>query len=108
MERDQYLIRRADPSDVDEVYALMRSVWEGLENREVFAVEDLPVEWVRENMTERGFGVTARTPDGELAGMLIVASPGSAADNLGLEAGLSGAELEQVRNMDVAAVLPAH
>ena len=108
MERDQYLIRRADPSDVAEVYALMRSVWQGLENREVFAVEDLPVEWVRENMTERGFGVTARTPDGELAGMLIVVSPGSAADNLGLEAGLSGAELEQVRNMDVAAVLPAH
>ncbi len=108
MQQDQYIMRKAEPSDAEAFYQLMRQVWEGLENREVFAVDDLPLEWVRENMCERGFGISVRTSGGELVGMLVVACPGQDADNYGLEVGLTGASLMMVRNIEIAAVLPAH
>ena len=108
MEQDRYILQRAAPAEAEECYRLMRRVWTELENREVFAVDELSLDWVRENMSVRGFGITARTPEGELAGMLIVVCPGTDEDSYGWEAGLSGEELNRVRNMEVAAVLPEH
>ena len=105
---DGYSLRLARPEEAETLHALMMGVWEGLENREVFAVEDLDLDWVRDKLGPGGFGVVACGPDGRLAGMLLMAYPGLSPENLGWDVGLPEAELNRVCLMETAAVLPAH
>ena len=105
---DGYTLRLAGSDEAEALDALMHGVWEGLENREVFAVDDLDLEWVRDKLERNGFGVAACAPDGSLAGMLLMAYPGLSEDNLGWDVGLSETELPRVCLMETAAVLPEH
>ena len=105
---DGYSLRLARSEEAEALHALMMGVWEGLENREVFAVEDLDLDWVRDKLGPGGFGVVACGPDGRLAGMLLMAYPGLSPENLGWDVGLPEAELNRVCLMETAAVLPAH
>ena len=105
---DGYTLRLAEPEEAELLYAMMRGVWTDLENREVFAVEDLDLDWVRDKLGPGGFGVAACAPDGRLAGMLLMAYPGLSEDNLGWDVGLPEAELSRVCLMETAAVLPEH
>lgn len=107
MSADDYRIGTAAPQEAGSLYSLMRGVWEGLEDKSLFAVEDLDEDWVRRQL-ETGFGVTARTPDGTLAGMLMVCRYGRDAENLGFDLGYPPEALEQVCNLECAAVLPEH
>ena len=107
-QRDGYVLRLAEPGEAEALHALMHGVWEGLENREIFAVDDLDLDWVREKLEDRGFGVAACTEDGRLAGMLLMDFPGLSEDNLGWDAGIPETELPRVCLMETAAVLPEH
>ena len=103
-----YTLALAAPAEVPEMYALMRGVWAQLEDQSVFAVSGMPIRFFEDCVGGQGFGVTARTEDGELAGMLIVHYPGRTEENLGYDLGLSEEELDHVCCMDTACVAPAH
>ena len=86
----------------------MHTVWSGMEDKSLFAVEDLDENWVRERMRDGGFGVVARTEKGELAGMLLVCRYGESEENLGNDLTYPREALNQVCNFECAAVLPDH
>ncbi len=105
---DGYTFRVAEPSKADAFYELMMRVWRGLDNKDIFSVDDLGPDWVRERTGPKGFGISAIAPSGELAGIMIVCLPGADEENLGYDIGLAGDDLMRVALMDVAAVLPEH
>ncbi len=104
---DGYLISLAGPDGSRDLHKLMHDVWEVLDDKSVFAVDDLDEDWVRERLAS-GFGVTARTADGELTGMLIVCRYGLGEENLGYDLGCPADLLPYVCNFECAAVLPEH
>ena len=90
-------------------YRLMHGVWEAMENKDLFAVDDLDAEWIRERLLLSGsFGIAARTPSGELAGMLLVCCYGDDEENLGHDLGYPSETWRQICNFECAAVLPEH
>ncbi|MBR6028313.1 MAG: GNAT family N-acetyltransferase [Clostridia bacterium] len=105
---DGYRLALAAPSEAEAMFALMREVWAGLADKDVFAVGEMPIDFFTSCLNGGGFGVTARTEAGELAGMLIVCYPGLTPENLGYDIGLTEEELPRVCNMDTACVAPAH
>lgn len=105
---DQYTLELATPSDLNETYALVRRVWELMDNKDLFAVENLTKDWFSTYLGSRGFCVTARAENGELAGLLACCYPGLDEDNLGHDLGYSHEELMQVCLMDIGAVAPEH
>lgn len=107
-ESDGYILRTAVPAEADEIYECLMRVWRGLENKELYSVGGLSPAWVRAMLEGGGFGVTARTPEGELAGAFVAVFPGTDPDNLGYDIGMPQDQLSKVCNMDTAAVLPAH
>ncbi len=106
-ETEEYVIDTAAPEDAACFYELMHGVWAGMENKDFFAVDGLDEVWVRQRM-ESGLGIAARTPEGELAGMLLVCRYGRDGENLGRDLGYPGEALDQVCNLECAAVAPAH
>ena len=104
-----YMLARVGPEEAETLARLMHGVWEGMENRDLFAVEDLDADWVRARLSENGsFGVAARAPGGEAAGMLLVCCYGEDAENLGNDLGYPPERLPEVCNFECAAVLPRH
>ena len=106
--QDDYRFRAAGPEEAEAFHRLMREVWRGMEDRELFAVDDLDRDWIAARMTGGGFGVAACTPAGEMAGMLLVSIPGLGEDNLGYDVGMAEDRLPQVGVVEIAAVLPRH
>ncbi|MBQ8653980.1 MAG: hypothetical protein IJ507_03505 [Clostridia bacterium] len=105
---DQYTLGLAAPAELDETYALVRRAWELLEDKDVFAVENLTKEWFATYLGARGFCVTARAADGGLAGVLACCYPGLDEDNLGHDLDYPEQELHRVCLMDIGAVAPEH
>lgn len=101
-----YILAYEDADAAEELHALMHAAWEGLTDKELFAVEDLDADWVRSALTPPGFAVTARSEDGTLCGMLLVCFYGGAEENLGRDIGLTGEALHEVCNLECAAVRP--
>ena len=107
-ESDGYTLGVADPGMADALYEAMMHVWQLLPDKDLFSVGSLTPDWVRERITTSGFGIVARSPAGELAGMMIVCFPGLDEDNLGYDLGMPAEALPAVALMDTAAVLPEH
>ncbi len=105
---DGYVLKLADPREAGEMHALMRRVWELLDDKDLFAVDEIGMDWFEKYLSGDGFGVTARGPAGELAGILLVCFPGMDEENYGWDVGLSGEDLLKACNMEMAAVLPEH
>ncbi len=108
MSTDSYILARAVPEDSDTMYRLLREVYEGLDNKDLFAVETATPAWIQEHISEKGLSVIARTSAGELAGILIVDIPGRDTENLGYDIGLTGSALDRVAHIDIACVAAAH
>ncbi len=102
-----YEIVRVGASEADRLHGLMRLVWEKLDDKSLFAVEDLDTGWMRDQL-DGGFGIEARTGDGEPVGMLLVCRYGLAEENLGHDLGYPETMLPYVCNVECAAVLPEH
>lgn len=105
---DRYTLSLAKAHECHELYTLIRRVWTLMDNKDLFAVENLTEEWFATYLSPRGFCVTARTEDGELAGVLACCYPGLDEDNLGHDLGYTEAELMRVCLMDIGAVAPEH
>ncbi len=106
--QDEYSIGLADEREAEDLHALMNRVWREMDDKSLFAVDDLDAQWVRSRLTDGGFAVTARTADGELAGMVIVCRYNGDEENLGRDLGYPPEALAQVCNLECAAVLPDH
>lgn len=133
MERNLYknnlYIRKAAPSDVDDMYHVMRTAYECLEDKTWYLCDE--IEYVREHVgglqeqtqeqlreraweyaekstqaESKGFGVVACNAAGTIAGCLLLRFPGEAEDNLGRDIGLNTADCAMVVHMESAAVLP--
>lgn len=105
---DHYQIQKTDAEEARELHTLIMQVWEEMPDKELFVVDGTTIDWITSCLKEKGFGITVRTSQGELAGVLIVYFPGENVDNLGREIGLSGEALTQVAHMDTAVVAKAH
>ena len=105
MEQSGFYLKTAADSDAEQIHALMRRVYEGLEDKSLYVCDDLA--FVKAHIAARGFAVMACAKGGELAAALICRYPMAAADNLGRELGLSQEELLRVAHMESAATAPA-
>ena len=106
MSRPVFLLKTAADGDAQQIHALMRYVYEELEDKSLYVCDDL--EFVRTHIAQRGFAVMACTKEGELAAALICRYPMAEKDNLGRELGLSEAELLRIAHMESAVVAPAY
>lgn len=97
-------LRLADSSDVAEIYNMMKTVYDGLENKELFVCDDM--EFVKLHIQEKGFIVVACEENGDMAGCFIFRYPGLDEDNLGRDIGLEDSCLTKVVHMESAAVMP--
>ena len=105
---DGYRLTQEDERMAGLFYGIVRSVWEELPDKSLFAVEKMGPDWYERNLRLPGFGVLARDASGAPAGVLIAVVPDGGEENLGRDAGLPEEALPRVIHMDTAAVLPQH
>ena len=105
---DGYTLERTDERAAELFYTLVRAVWEGMENKDLFSVGHMDLSWYEQHMRAPGFGVLARDEKENPAGILIAVMPDGEERNLGEDIGLPEEELPKVIHMDTSAVLPAH
>ncbi len=105
---NNYVFSRASVREAPAFHTLMRSVYEGMPDKDLFAVGEISPEWMQEALTPPCFGVSARTGSGELAGMLVVVAPPDWDHSLAKKAGLAPALLPLTMEMDMSCVSPQH
>lgn len=98
-------LRLAELADAPSIHHVMTVAGAAAAAPDLYYVDTL--EFVEDHIACEGFIVVAEV-DSQIVGFQIVRRPGSADDNLGLEIGLSGADLDAVAHVESAAVLPAH
>lgn len=92
--------------DVEEIYQIMKTVYNCLEDKTTFVCDDL--EFVKRHIGEEGFIVIACTKSGKIIACLICRYPLGNKDNLGIDIKLSPDQLEKVVHMESAVVLPEY
>ncbi len=97
----QFVIRRADASDVDGIMEIMTEAKATAEHPDWFVDGDRAC--VESCLDQHGFTLVAEAADGELAAFFIVAFP-EREENLGADLGFAEPELALVAHMDSAAV----
>lgn len=95
-------MRFATQEDAADIFELMTSVYEQLEDKALFVCDDY--EFVCNHITRDGFIVVA-VDGNRIVGSLIVRYPLLCEDNLGRDIGLSDIELLRVAHMESACVL---
>ena len=91
---------------VPEICALMREVYDNLDDKSVFVCDD--EEFVGRHISSEGFTVIACTESREIVGCFIVRFPGESSDNLGLDIDLPKERLGQVVHMESCVVSPVY
>lgn len=105
---DRFIIKQAGKEDVASFARILRMIWEGMERKEWFAIDDEPYV-SRMLTTDAGIGYKAvDTAAGETAGLFMVALPGLEKNNLGHDLGFSEEKLLKTAVMDSAAILPEY
>lgn len=104
----QFLIERAVPADYQMVADVIQSVWQQIQQKDWFVADDS--EYTCHTLKEgNGIGFKAFDVDsGALAGVFLAALPGSSAENLGRDIGLTEMELGKVAHMESIAILPEY
>lgn len=98
-------LRLAEPSDAPVIHQVMAAAGTAVADDRSYFTDDLA--FVEKHINERGFTLLASL-DEDIVGFQIVRIPGDDDDNLGLEIGLSGADLFRVAHMESSAVRPDH
>ena len=117
-----YHLRLATMEDAYEIWSVMDTCYQALEQKEYFICDDLG--YVKEILQGQGFGVVACQSSGQIVGNLLVKYPGITAENLGYDVFrkddisfhpsslplpfLTENNLNRVLHMDSASVLPSH
>ena len=120
--KNNYTLRRATLEDAYKIWSIMNACFQSLEHKEYFICDDL--DYVKDILSEHGFGVVACDTAGNIVGNLLVKYPGSNAENLGYDVfgksfetceiavpcniALTLGNLNCVLHMDSASVLPKH
>jgi ribosomal protein S18 acetylase RimI-like enzyme len=86
----------------EEIYALMKEVYEGMEDKSMFVCDD--VEFVRAHIEKEGFTVVACDEADGLLGCFIVRFPAGNPDNLGKDIGFDAEEQKKVVHMESCVV----
>ena len=98
-----FCFRMAVDEDAETVNTLMQEIYGRMPLPEYFVCEDLT--YVKSHIREKGFTILACSPDGEIAGFLIIHFPGRGEDNLGVDTGVREDELDKVAVMDICMVV---
>lgn len=108
IQSDRFVIERAGAEDVIPFAGMLKTIWEGMEHREWFAIDG--EDYVAGMLTtEAGIGYKAvDTVTGETAGLFMVALPGLGENNLGYDIGFTEEQLLATAVMDSAAILPQY
>lgn len=97
-------IRIATLDDANEIYNLMKEVYERLEDKDLFVCDDL--DYIISQISGNGFAVVACNEEGKIIGSFLIRYPGGSLDNLGRDIGLKEEELEKVAHMESVVVHP--
>ena len=109
---DFYHLRLATLKDAYEIYAVMATCYQTLEQKEYFVCDDL--DYVKDLLSGHGFGVVACDENNKIVGNLLVKYPGVTEENLGYDVFAkcnitpTSKNLNSVLHMDSASVLPEH
>lgn len=106
VKEDKFVLKVAKLEDAEKIHGIMVTVYEELENKELYICDDL--EFVKANMEENGFCIVAYDCKGNIAGTFLIRYPGDAEDNLGRDLNFSVAEQKRVVHMESAVVLPEY
>ncbi|MCR5790044.1 MAG: tRNA (adenosine(37)-N6)-dimethylallyltransferase MiaA, partial [Lachnospiraceae bacterium] len=107
MEKPKVSLREGTYGDAEEIYGIMKQVFDELENKELYCLDDL--ESVQGYLSGDGYAVVACDEEsGRIAASLICQYPGRDPSNLGNDIGLSEEECDRVLHMESAVVLPAY
>lgn len=87
----------ADMSDAEKIYELMKSIYEGLEDKSLFFCDDL--DYVKEHICESGFAVKVEC-EGVIVASIITRFPNECEDNLGRDIGLKDCKLCKVAHLE--------
>ncbi len=98
-----FTLRLAAPEDAETIAENMRSVYEALDNKELFVCDDAA--YIARHISQEGFTVVVCNDSGKIVGELTVHYPGMGEENLGRDAGLDMEELGRVCHMESASVL---
>jgi len=103
MNSNNITLTTALPEQAEEIYNLMKNVYDRLDNKELY-VCDAP-EFVKAHIKDTGFTVIACNEASEIVACFMVRYPGMDEDNLGRDIGLDANRLNQVAHMESAVVL---
>ncbi len=95
------LLRKAGKEDAEEISALMKKVYNGLDDKTLFVCDDY--EYVYNQLSENGFGVVAEN-NGKIIGSFIARYPADSSDNLGIDISLAEGELGKVVHFESVVV----
>lgn len=105
----KFTFRKAEKDDITALTQLTEEVWNAIEHKEWFALCDISHYITDLFNTSKGTVWKAiDTPTNQIAGMFIVAYPGTDPDNLGYDIGLPASELLHVAHMDTVVVHPLY
>lgn len=100
-----YTLRPATLEDAYEIWSVMDTVYEAMEDKDLFICDDL--DYVKSILSGHGFGVVACASDGKIVGNLLVYYPQTSKENLGHDLSFDDAQLSRVVHMDSSSVLPS-
>ena len=104
---EDFTLRLAEEQDIDGIFYVMEQVKDTIANQEWFVADDR--DYIRRHIDgDAGFTVVAETKDGRIAAFFTIDYPGTRADNLGYDIGLSAAECLRTAHMDTVGVLPEY
>ena len=104
-----YRILPCQEGEEEEILALIEETHHAMEDPSLYVRTEGEREWLKRCMSpQRGLVLKALSPQGELAGFLLVEYPGKGKENLGRDVSLPEEELESVAHMDSCMVRPAH
>lgn len=106
MKKDEIVLRIARPEDAVSIAALMRRVYDLLDDKTLFVCDDLA--YVEKQIGSDGFAVVACDRNQRVIGSFVLRYPAGSDDNLGRDLALSQEELDRVVHMETAVVAPEY
>ena len=105
----EFIFEKATKDDITALTQLTEEVWNTMEHKEWFALNNVSQYIANFIDSEKGC-VWKATDMGtrRIAGMYIVTYPGTDPENLGYDIDLSGAQLSQVAHMDTVVIHPLY
>ena len=106
MEKTNFKIRVAKPSDAEKISKNMKLAYSLLEDKTIYVCDDL--NYVKTQISNTGFAVVACANNGEIVGSFVCRFPGKDNSNLGKDIGMDEDKQLMVVHMESVVVLPKY